>query len=315
MINYDFSDESSFLQEEAPVELKASSSSAKDMSFSTLDLTLGTTPYTIDDIIRSYNLSPSEDAMLLKEALDCPIELKAKELKPDCDIIHILRRSETLTGQLPPFSPSRKRPHPLTSSLTLVNGNVMYFEGGDVIDCSIGASMCIPKTAKKMSTDALFILLVPDSEVVMELASYFFPKRFLCIVVSVEGPHDFLMRMESELNLPVLGLFGPDPHSLKMLAFYANCLKKFKWLGIRPTDIMVEHSGRLSFSMTKKDVKTVKDMLEDADFKTRLEWHQELQFLVKNKRMIAIESLAFCGVRSYLTDVFLPMKLQLEDWI
>jgi DNA topoisomerase VI subunit A len=100
-----------------------------------------------------------------------------------------------------------------------------------------------------------------------------------------------------------------------MLAFYGSCLTKFKWLGIRPTDIMAEHNSCLTFPMTKKDVKAVEAMLEDADFKTRLEWHQELQIMLKNKQKIAIESLAFCGVRSYLTDVFLPMKLQLEDWI
>jgi hypothetical protein len=187
-IVFDFSDDSLCLQEalDCPIELKA-----KDISSSTLDLTLGTTPYTIADIVHNYNLSSSEEAQLLQEALDCPIELKAKELKPDCDIIAILKRSETLTGQLPPFSHSRKRPHPLTSLDTLVNGNVMYVEGGHTIDCSIGCCMYIPNTAEKMTTDdALFILLVPDSEVVTELAFYLFPQRFRCIVVSAEGPQD-----------------------------------------------------------------------------------------------------------------------------
>lgn len=306
-IDFDYSDECPFRP-------------AKDMSLSIDDLTLGTTPYTIADIVRTYNFKSSEEDRVLKGALDCPIELKDKEIKPDSDIIAILRRSETLrsetlTGQLPPLSHSGKRPHPLTSLYTLVNGNVKYVEGGHTIDCSIGCCMLIPKTAGKMETDALFILLVPDSEVVTELAFYKFPQRFQCIVVSAEGPHDLLTRMESELNLPVLGLFCPDPHSLKMLAFYATCLKNFKWLGIRPTDIMAKHSGRLSFSMTTKDVNTVKDVLKDAVFKTRLEWRQELQNLVKNKRMIGIEALALCGLRSYLTGVFLPMKLQLEDWI
>lgn len=66
--------------------------------------------------IADIDFLSSDEAMLLQEALDCPIELKAKELK---HIIAILKRSETLTltltGQLPPFS------HSLG---TLVNGKV-----------------------------------------------------------------------------------------------------------------------------------------------------------------------------------------------
>lgn len=69
--------------------------------------------------------------------------------------------------------------------------------------------------------------------------------------------------------------------------------------------------------MNKKDIQTVEDMLlNDTYFKTRPKWiNDELHIMLKNKQKIAIESLCLFGVRSYLTTVLLPMKLQLEDWI
>jgi DNA topoisomerase VI subunit A len=210
-----------------------------------------------------------------------------------------------------------------------------------VIDCSLQfACMVIPQLVTKMvADDALFILLVPHTHVATELARYCFPQRFRCIVVSAEGPPAFLIKMEKKLKLPVLALLDTDRCSLKMLAFYGRRLKNFKWLGIRPTDIIAEHNSCRIISMDSKDIETAKDILNDDYFKTRLismdskdietakdilnddyfktrpKWIEELHIMLKNKQKIAIESLCLSGVRSYLTTVFLPMKLQLEDWI
>ncbi|KAG9145859.1 hypothetical protein Leryth_020195 [Lithospermum erythrorhizon] len=101
-------------------------------------------------------------------------------------------------------------------------------------------------------------------------------------------------------------------------AFYGRRLNNIKWLGIRPTDI-VGHKvsvDQRTFSMTDKDIKTVKDMLlKDAYLKNRPQWLHELHIMLKIKQKVEIESLCCFGVVAYLTEVFLSMKLQQEDWI
>ncbi|PNY04393.1 homeobox-leucine zipper protein REVOLUTA-like [Trifolium pratense] len=134
----------------------------------------------------------------------------------------------------------------------------------------------------------------------------------------MKGPPDFLIRMEKELNLSVLALLDVDPCSFKMLAFYGRRLKILKCLGIRPTDINImavdESLDRLVFPMNKKDIKTANNLLKDAYVNNRPEWLHELHITLEKKQKIAIESLTSCGVASYVTEVFLPMKLQQEDW-
>ncbi|MCH86545.1 DNA topoisomerase 6 subunit A-like [Trifolium medium] len=258
--------------------------------------TQGDKPYFIADI-----LLPSKTDKRYQEALE--------KLKPDRDIVTILKTSKTLTKRSKtetrqlPFS----RPAPPPPPFSFPTG---------------GGRMAIPQNIgriEKMTTDgALFILLVSNSYVLIDLAHDLFPQRFPCIVLTAEAPPDFLIRMESELNLPVLALLDADPHSLEMLAFYGRSLKNLKWLGIRPSDIMAvsESSPRVVFPMNKKDIKTANMLLEkDAYVNNRPEWLYELGIMLEKKQKIEIECLTNWGVASYLTEVFLPMKLQQEDWI
>jgi len=58
-----------------------------------------------------------------------------------------------------------------------------------------------------------------DFHVITELARQRFHKRFQCIIVFAESPHDFLIRMERELNVHALALLYTDSWSYEMFAF------------------------------------------------------------------------------------------------
>ena len=66
--------------------------------------------------------------------------------------------------------------------------------------------------------------------------------------------------------------------------------------------------------MTDHDVKTGKELLEEEFIKKNPAWLKELEFMVKTKVKAEIQSLSAFGFR-YLSEVYLPLKLQEEDWI
>jgi hypothetical protein len=262
-------------------------------------LTQGDKPYFITDILASYNVSPSQIEPRLQKALECPVHLKTTELIPDRNIITILKNSRTLN--------SRTLYHELPAEIwpltfpgtTAVIGKFIYRVGGNEVDCSKAAPgwMWMPPTdgIEKMTTNgALFILLVSNYHVLGDFAYDLFPQRFPCIVITAEGPPDFLIRMKRELNLPVLALLNTDPQSFRLLAFYGRRLKNFTWLGIRPTDIMTayESSQLRVFPMNKKDIKIANSLLKDACINSRPEWLHELEIMLEKKQKIAIEYVA-----------------------
>ncbi|KAL6561144.1 DNA topoisomerase 6 subunit A [Orobanche minor] len=149
----------------------------------------------------------------------------------------------------------------------------------------------------------------------MELAKEHFYDRFPCIIISAEGPPDFLYKLKMDLNLPVLALFDCDPYWFKMMSFYGHGLNDIKWLGIRPTDFDKYKMGeRLTLPMTNKDIKIGKDFFKDHFVNQNPEWLLELKVMLECNRKTEIDAL-YCFGLKYLTRVFLPMKLQEEDWI
>ncbi|KAL6565766.1 DNA topoisomerase 6 subunit A [Orobanche hederae] len=281
-------------------------------------------PYIISDIPASYNPSPSEMVEIIQRAFEGPIykepPYKAADLKPDSDIITILERSKTLP--LPPqvHSLPRSAREPIfPDEIGVVIGKLIYCDDGYEIDCSNGTNIPwgnLNLVTNMTKDDALFILLVGNRSVFQKLARDRFYESFRCIILTAEGPPDFLIKMEKDLNLPVLALVDSHPHWLKMLVFYGRRLNNIKWLGIRPSD-MVKHNMSVhdcTFRLTKTDSTTAKRLLNDDYVKNRPRWLDELDTMLKIKQKAEIQSLSCFGM-AYLTQVFLPMKLQQEDWI
>ena len=66
--------------------------------------------------------------------------------------------------------------------------------------------------------------------------------------------------------------------------------------------------------MTEEDIKTGKKLLEEDFVKANPEWINELEIMIKTKEKAEIQALSSFGFQ-YLTQAFLPLKLQEGDWL
>ncbi|XP_075515944.1 DNA topoisomerase 6 subunit A-like, partial [Primulina tabacum] len=219
----------------------------------------------------------------------------------------------------------------------VVVGRLIFSDNGDMIDCTkmgMGGKAIPPNIDRvgDMQSDALFVLLVEKDAAYMRLAEDRFYNRFPCIIVTAKGQPDvatrlFLRKMKMELKLPVLALVDSDPYGLKILSVYTCGSKNMsydsanlttpdiKWLGIRPSDLdkyKIPEQCRLP--MTEQDIKTGKDLLEEDFVKKNPGWVEELNLMVKSKQKAEIQALSTFGFQ-YLTEVYLPLKLQQKDWL
>ncbi|KAI3965341.1 hypothetical protein MKW92_035019 [Papaver armeniacum] len=225
----------------------------------------------------------------------------------------------------------------VASEKGVVVGRIIFSDNGDMIDCTkmgMGGKAIPPNIDRvgDMESDALFILLVEKDAAYMRLAEDRFYNRFPCIIVTAKGQPDvatrlFLRKMKMELKLPVLALVDSDPYGLKILSVYGCGSKNMsydsanlttpdiKWLGVRPSDLdkyKIPEQCRLP--MTEQDIKTGKDMLEEDFVKKNPGWVEELTLMVKTKQKAEIQALSTFGFQ-YLTEVYLPLKLQQQDWL
>ncbi|KAJ6811506.1 DNA topoisomerase 6 subunit A3 [Iris pallida] len=232
---------------------------------------------------------------------------------------------------------TRSSLHVVASEKGVVVGRVIFTDDGDRIDCTkmgIGGKAIPPNIDRvgNLESDALFILLVEKDAAFMRLAEDRFYNRFPCIIVTAKGQPDvatrlFLRKMKIELKLPVLALVDSDPYGLKILSVYMCGSKNMsydssnlttpdiKWLGVRPSDLdkyQIPEQCRLP--MTDQDVKAGKDLLEEDFVKRNKGWVKELEIMVKTRHKAEIQALSSFGFQ-YLTEVYLPLKLQQKDWL
>mmetsp|Transcript_7513 Transcript_7513/g.22212 ORF Transcript_7513/g.22212 Transcript_7513/m.22212 type:complete len:417 (-) Transcript_7513:1719-2969(-) len=235
------------------------------------------------------------------------------------------------------LSCTRSSLHVVASEKGVVVGRLTFQEDGDVINCSkmgVGGK-AIPPNVDKVSniqSDALFILLVEKDAAFMRLAEDRFYNHYPCIIITAKGQPDvasrlFLRKLKMELKIPVLALVDSDPYGLKILSVYMKgsmnmsydssnlTTPDIKWLGVRPSDLerfSIPEQCRLP--MTDEDIKTGKKLLEEDFIKANPEWVKELQIMVSSKVKAEIQALSSFGFQ-YLSQVYLPLKLQEGDWI
>lgn len=225
----------------------------------------------------------------------------------------------------------------VASEKGVVVGCLHFADDGDPIDCTrmgVGGKTIPPNIDRvtDLRSDALFILLVEKDAAFMRLAEDRFYKRFPCIIITAKGQPDvatrlFLRKLKTELKLPVLALVDSDPYGLKILSVYMCGSKNMsydssnlttpdiKWLGVRPSDLdkyRIPEQCRLP--MTEQDVKTGKELLEEEFVKKNKGWVEELEIMVKTKQKAEIQALSSFGFQ-YLSEVYLPLKIQQKDWL
>ena len=88
-----------------------------------------------------------------------------------------------------------------------------------------------------------------------------------------------------------------------------------KWLGVRPSDLEkfnIPEQCRLE--MSKKDIETGEQMLKEEFIQANPDWVTEVEIMLKTKTKAEIQALSSYGFQ-YLSEVYLPLKLQEGDWI
>uniref|UniRef100_A0A7S0WKQ0 DNA topoisomerase (ATP-hydrolyzing) n=1 Tax=Pyramimonas obovata TaxID=1411642 RepID=A0A7S0WKQ0_9CHLO len=232
---------------------------------------------------------------------------------------------------------TRNSLHVVASEKGVVVGRLQYQEDGDSIDCTkmgIGGK-AIPSNMTKvtnMRSDAMFVLLVEKDAAFMRLAEDRFYNRFPCIILTAKGQPDvasrlFLNKLKRELKIPVLALVDSDPYGLKILSVYMQGSKNMaydsgslstpdiKWLGVRPSDLekfQIPEQCRLD--MTDKDIEVGKQLLQEEFITQNPQWVKELEIMLSTKKKAEIQALSSYGFQ-YLSEVYLPLKLQEGDWI
>jgi len=232
---------------------------------------------------------------------------------------------------------TRNSLHVVASEKGVVVGRLQYLEDGDEIDCTrmgVGGK-AIPSNMTKvtsMRSDALFVLLVEKDAAFMRLAEDRFYNRFPCIIITAKGQPDvasrlFLNKLKRELKIPILAVVDSDPYGLKILSVYMQGSKNMaydsgslstpdiKWLGVRPSDLekfKIPEQCRLD--MTEKDLEVGRQLLQEEFITQNPEWVRELNLMIQTKQKAEIQALSSYGFQ-YLSEVYLPLKLQEGDWI
>ncbi|KAK9830512.1 hypothetical protein WJX72_012154 [[Myrmecia] bisecta] len=232
---------------------------------------------------------------------------------------------------------TRSSLHVVASEKGVVVGRLTFSEDGDAINCQkmgVGGK-AIPPNVDKVSnivSDAMFILLVEKDAAFMRLAEDRFYNTYPCIIMTAKGQPDvasrlFLKKLKETLRIPVLALVDSDPYGLKILSVYMKgsmnmsydssnlTTPDIKWLGVRPSDLdrfNIPEQCRLP--MTDEDMKTGRKLLEEDFIKANPEWVKELEIMTHSKVKAEIQALSSFGFQ-YLSQVYLPLKLQEGDWI
>jgi len=227
--------------------------------------------------------------------------------------------------------------HVVAAAKGAVIGRLRFKESGDLIDCTrqgTGGKSITPftDTITDIESDAEFILLVEKDAAFLRLAEDRFYNKYPSIIVTGKGQPDiatrmFVKKLVKELKIPVLGFVDSDPYGMKILLVYSIGSKRLsyettflatpdiKWLGVLPSDLdkyNIPKAARLK--MTDADIKTGKALRNEPFMKRRKEWLKELDIMINTRTKAEIQALASHGFR-YLTQEYLPSKLETADWI
>ncbi|WIA17428.1 hypothetical protein OEZ85_014279 [Tetradesmus obliquus] len=246
--------------------------------------------------------------------------------------LHVVASEKGVVVGRPPFTGGL-----VASEKGVVVGRLTFTEDGDHIDCrrmGVGGKAIPPNISKvsNIASDALFILLVEKDAAFMRLAEDRFYNDYPSIIITAKGQPDvatrlFLRKLKLSLKIPVLALVDSDPYGLKILSVYMKgsmnmsydssnlTTPDIKWLGVRPSDLdRFNIPAQCRLAMTDEDLKTGRKLLEEDFIKANPAWVAELELMLKKKEKAEIQALSSFGFQ-YLSQVYLPLKLQEGDWI
>lgn len=224
----------------------------------------------------------------------------------------------------------------IASAKGKVLGRLTFTEGRDRIDCSqgLGGRAITPMIdqVKDMESDAEFVLVIEKDAAFQRLAEDRFFDFVPSILITASGQPDiatrlFVKKIREELDIPILGFMDADPYGLDILRVYtigskAKSLETYelavtdiKWLGLLPSDLdnyNIPVQARIP--MTKEDTKRAEDLLDEDFVLARPDWKREIEIMVNTQEKAEIQALMAHELR-YMTNVYLPEKIESGDWL
>ena len=227
--------------------------------------------------------------------------------------------------------------HVVASARGSAMGRVTIRDGGDLIDLTkmgTGGWAVTPflDQLEIVESDAEFIILSEKDAAVMRLAEAKYWNRQPCIVLTGKGSGDiatraFLKMLVKELEIPAFALVDSDPYGHYIYSVFLRGSKRLsyespfiatpelKLLGVLSRDLdeyKIPKAVRIPMQPT--DIKRVKDMLKEPFVKRNKPWVEDLQLMLRLKEKAEIQAFASHSFE-YLTDEYLPRKLETGDWI
>ncbi len=227
--------------------------------------------------------------------------------------------------------------HVVASARGSAMGRVIIRDGGDLIDLTkmgTGGWAITPflDQVEIVESDAEFIILSEKDAAVMRLAEAKYWNRQPCIILTGKGSGDiatraFLKRLVKELEIPAFALVDSDPYGHYIYSVFLRGSKRLsyespfiatpelKLLGVLSRDLDEYNIPKaVRIPMEPADIKRVKDMLKEPFVQANKEWVQDLKLMLKMKEKAEIQAFASHSFQ-FLTDEYLPRKLETGDWI
>ncbi len=232
---------------------------------------------------------------------------------------------------------TRDSVHVVASARGSAMGRVTIRDGGDLIDLTkmgTGGWAVTPflDQLEIVESDAEFIIMSEKDAAVMRLAEAKYWNRYPCIVLTGKGSGDiatraFLKMLVKELEIPAFALVDSDPYGHYIYSVFLRGSKRLsyespfiatpdlKLLGVLSRDLdeyKIPKAVRIPMQPT--DIKRVKDMLKEPFVQKNKEWVTDLKLMLQLKEKAEIQAFAAHSFQ-YLTDEYLPRKLETGDWI
>ncbi|RDE16323.1 MAG: hypothetical protein C4K47_01710 [Candidatus Thorarchaeota archaeon] len=256
----------------------------------------------------------------------------------DVNLFRDQRYSDKIIEDVASMLPTtRDSIHVVAAARGSAMGRIVIRDAGDRIDLTqmgTGGWAITPflDQVEIVESDAEFILLSEKDAAVMRLAEAKYWNRQPCIVITGKGSGDiatraFLKTMVKELEIPAFALMDSDPYGHYIYSVFLRGSKRLsyespfiatpelKLLGVLSRDLdefKIPKSVRIP--MMPADIKRVKEMLKEPFVQKNDPWVEDLQLMLRIKEKAEIQAFASHGFE-YLTDEYIPRKLETGDWI
>ncbi|MCD6164410.1 MAG: hypothetical protein J7J30_03120 [Candidatus Odinarchaeota archaeon] len=232
---------------------------------------------------------------------------------------------------------TRNSTHVVAAAKGAAIGRLVIRDSGDVIDLTklgSGGWAITPflDQVEILESDAELVLVVEKDAALIRLAEAKYWNKLPCIIITGKGSADiatraFLRKLVKELKIPAFALVDSDPYGHYIFSVYLRGSKKLsyespflatpeiKLLGVLSKDLdEFKIPKEVRLPMTKADIERTEQLLKEPFVQRNKKWVRDLELMLERKEKAEIQALASHGFK-YLTDQYLPVKIETGDWI